>query len=71
MRGKVKWFNNQKGYGFITDSEGRGDIFVHYTGILKDGYKVLNNGQLVEYEIIDVEKGLQAVNVEVINEEDK
>lgn len=68
MRGKVKWFNNKKGYGFITDSEGGGDIFVHYTGILKDGYKSLNNGQLVEYEIIDVEKGLQAVNVEVINE---
>ncbi len=71
FKGKVKWFNNQKGYGFITDSEGRGDIFVHYTGILKDGYKSLKDGQLVEYEIIDVERGLQAVNVEVINEEDK
>lgn len=71
MRGTVKWFNNQKGYGFITDSEGRGDIFVHYTGIVKDGYKVLKDGQLVEYGIIDVERGLQAVNVEVISKEDK
>lgn len=62
MRGSVKWFNNDKGYGFIEYVDGE-DIFVHYSAIKKDGYKTLNEGQLVEFDLIRTEKGLQAVNV--------
>ena len=61
-RGKVKWFNNQKGYGFITDPEGH-DVFVHYTGLVMEGFKTLEEGQEVEYEVINGENGPQAVNV--------
>ena len=60
--GKVKWFNNSKGYGFI-EKEGGGDVFVHYTAIKGDGFKTLNEGQEVEFEIAQGEKGPQAVNV--------
>ena len=60
--GKVKWFNNDKGYGFIEYSTEE-DIFVHYSAIKKEGYKTLNEGQLVEFDLIRTEKGLQAVNV--------
>ena len=60
--GKVKWFNNAKGYGFI-EKEGGGDVFVHYTAILGDGFKTLNEGQAVEFEISEGEKGPQATNV--------
>ncbi len=60
--GKVKWFNNSKGYGFI-EQEGGGDVFVHYTAIQGDGFKTLNEGQLVQFDIVQGEKGLQAVNV--------
>ena len=62
MRGSVKWFNNDKGYGFIEYFDGE-DIFVHYSAIKKEGYKTLNEGQLVEFDLIRTEKGLQAVNV--------
>lgn len=62
MRGNVKWFNNDKGYGFIEYVDGE-DIFVHYSAIKKEGYKTLNEGQLVEFDLIRTEKGLQAVNV--------
>ncbi|HHF08210.1 MAG: cold-shock protein [Thermotogae bacterium] len=62
MKGTVKWFNNSKGYGFITKEEG-GDVFVHYTAINVDGFKTLNEGQQVEFEIEDGPKGPQAVNV--------
>ena len=62
MSGQVKWFNNEKGYGFI-DYETGEDIFVHYSAIKKEGYKTLNEGQLVEFDLIRTEKGLQAVNV--------
>lgn len=62
MRGSVKWFNNDKGYGFIEYVDGE-DIFVHYSAIKKEGYKTLNEGQLVEFDLIRTEKGLQAVNV--------
>ena len=62
MTGTVKWFNNQKGYGFISDSEGN-DVFVHYTGLNMDGFKSLEEGQEVEYEIVNGDKGPQAVNV--------
>ncbi len=62
MRGTVKWFNNQKGYGFICDEAGN-DIFVHYTALNMDGYKTLKEGQEVEYELADGAKGPQALNV--------
>ncbi|MBQ1924306.1 MAG: cold-shock protein [bacterium] len=61
-KGKVKWFNNQKGYGFISDEQG-GDVFVHYSGLNMEGFKTLDEGQEVEYEVIDGQKGPQAVNV--------
>lgn len=60
--GTVKWFNSQKGFGFITQENGD-DLFVHYTGINSNGFKNLEEGQKVEYDIIDGEKGKQAVNV--------
>ncbi len=62
MLGKVKWFNNVKGYGFIDHSTGE-DIFVHYSVIKQDGYKTLAEGQLVDFDLIETPKGLQAVNV--------
>ena len=61
-KGTVKWFNNQKGYGFISDEQGS-DVFVHYSGIVTDGFKSLDEGQQVEYDVIQGEKGPQAVNV--------
>lgn len=61
-RGKVKWFSNQKGYGFITPESGN-DVFVHYTSIQGDGYKTLEEGQEVEFEIQKDGKGEKAINV--------
>ncbi len=60
--GKVKWFNNQKGYGFITPENGA-DVFVHHTAIQGEGYKSLEEGQAVQFEITQGPKGDQAVNV--------
>ena len=60
--GKVKWFNNQKGYGFITPESGN-DVFVHHSAIQGNGYKSLDEGQAVEFEIQQGPKGEQAVNV--------
>lgn len=65
MIGKVKWFDSKKGYGFILTDEGR-EIFVHYTGIIAEGFKALTEGQNVEFEIGNNEKGVQAMNVTVI-----
>jgi len=62
MKGKVKWFNNDKGFGFIEYKEGE-DIFVHYSSILSSGYKTLVEGQYVEFELVRTDKGLQAKNV--------
>lgn len=62
MRGRVKWFNNEKGYGFIECSN-LADIFVHYSAISKEGYKTLKEGNLVEFKLIETAKGLQAVDV--------
>lgn len=61
-KGKVKWFNNQKGYGFIALESGN-DVFVHHSAIQGEGYKTLQEGQEVEFEIEKGEKGEQAVNV--------
>ena len=61
-KGKVKWFSNQKGYGFITPESGS-DVFVHHTAIKGDGYKTLEEGQEVEFEIVNGPKGQQASNV--------
>jgi CspA family cold shock protein len=61
-KGKVKWFSNQKGYGFITSENGK-DVFVHYSAIQGDGYKTLEEGQEVEFEITQGPKGEQATNV--------
>ena len=63
MQGTVKWFNSSKGYGFLTSSEVQEDIFVHYTAIEGEGYKTLNEGEEVEFEIQDGPKGPTATNV--------
>ena len=62
MTGKVKWFNAEKGYGFISTEDGK-DVFVHYSQIVSEGYKKLDEGQTVEFEINDGPKGPQATNV--------
>jgi CspA family cold shock protein len=62
VTGKVKWFNNAKGYGFI-GRDGGADVFVHYSAIVADGYKTLQEGDPVEFEIVQGQKGPQAANV--------
>lgn len=63
--GKVKWFNDSKGYGFIETEEGR-DVFVHFSAIVAEGYKSLSEGQEVEFEIVEGTKGPQAANVSLV-----
>ena len=63
--GKVKWFNAEKGYGFITDDQGQGDIFVHFSAINAEGFKTLEEGQVVEFDINESDRGPQAQNVTV------
>ena len=65
MKGKVKWFNEKKGYGFITTEDGK-DVFVHFSAIQSEGFKSLNEGDGVECEVIQGSKGPQAANVKVI-----
>lgn len=65
LTGKVKWFNNEKGYGFIL-KEDYEDIFVHYTAIMDQGFKTLEEGQDVKFDLVTGEKGLQANNVNKI-----
>jgi CspA family cold shock protein len=66
-RGRVKWFNNDKGYGFIENEEiTNEDIFVHYSAINQDGYKTLKEGEMVEFTLIETAKGNQAINVKEI-----
>lgn len=65
-RGRVKWFSDEKGYGFIEDSEGGEDLFVHYSEIVAEGFKSLDEGNEVEFEPVDSRRGKQASNVEVV-----
>ncbi|MCM1300830.1 MAG: cold-shock protein [Alistipes senegalensis] len=65
MTGTVKWFDGKKGYGFITEESGK-EIFVHYSGIAAEGFKSLNEGQAVEFEVAEGAKGEQAVNVTIV-----
>lgn len=62
-KGKVKWFNNAKGYGFVLSEEGGDDLFVHYSSIQMDGYKTLKAGQDVEFDILEGPKGQHAINI--------
>ncbi|MGI6486154.1 MAG: cold-shock protein [Thermoanaerobacterales bacterium] len=62
MQGKVKWFNQEKGYGFI-EVEGEKDVFVHYSALQQEGFKTLKEGETVEFEIVEGQKGPQAANV--------
>ncbi len=62
-KGTVKWFNEKKGFGFITDPSVKGDIFVHYSVIQTQGFRTLNEGDAVEYELYEDEKGSRAKNV--------
>lgn len=65
MTGTVKWFNAKKGFGFISDVEGN-DVFVHFSALQMDGFKVLEDGQQVEFDVVDGEKGPQAANVSML-----
>lgn len=62
QQGTVKWFNAKKGYGFISDAEGK-DVFVHFSALNMDGFKELKDGETVEFEVVEGEKGPQASNV--------
>ncbi|MBR0152633.1 MAG: cold shock domain-containing protein [Lachnospiraceae bacterium] len=64
-KGSVKWFNNQKGYGFIVDESGR-DVFVHYSGILVEGFRTVSEGQEVEFDLVESPNGPQAINVKIV-----
>lgn len=66
MQGKVKWFDAEKGFGFIAQEDGK-DIFVHYSHILQDGYKSLEAGDLVKYDVVEENKGSQARNVVLLS----
>lgn len=66
-KGRVKWFNNEKGYGFIEIGAGVGeDVFVHYSAIEQEGYKSLKEGDVVEFTLIDTSKGKQAIDVKLV-----
>jgi CspA family cold shock protein len=65
-QGTVKWFNSEKGFGFITQDDGQPDVFVHFSAIQSSGYKTLEENAKVEYEVTQGQKGLQAENVRVI-----
>jgi CspA family cold shock protein len=64
--GTVKWFSNEKGYGFIERGDGEGDVFVHFSEIAGEGYKSLSEGQRVSFEVVQGDKGLQASDVSAL-----
>jgi cold shock protein len=66
LRGKVKWFNDQKGYGFITPEDGSPDVFVHHTAIKAEGFRSLAENQTVEFEVLQSDKGPKAANVQAV-----
>lgn len=68
VRGTVKWFNDTKGYGFITRADGKGDVFVHYSAILGEGRRSLTEGMLVQFEAVQSQKGAKAVNVRLVED---
>ncbi len=65
-QGTVKWFNGEKGFGFISQDDGQPDVFVHFSAIAAEGYRSLDENQRVEFEVTQGQKGLQAENVRVI-----
>ncbi len=65
-KGTVKWFNESKGFGFITQDDGGADVFAHYSEIKGDGFKTLGEGDAVSYEVVEGDKGPKAVNIEKI-----
>jgi CspA family cold shock protein len=65
MNGTVKWFNAEKGFGFITGEDGK-DVFAHFSQIKKDGFKTLEEGQKVQFDVVEGQKGLQAENIVTI-----
>jgi CspA family cold shock protein len=67
VRGTVKWFSSEKGYGFITPESGDGDVFVHFSAIQEEGYRSLNEGTAVEFLVVDGPKGKQASEVTKVN----
>ena len=67
MIAKVKWFNNEKGFGFI-EIEGQEDVFIHYSNIIKEGYKTLKENQMVEFDLVKTDKGYQAKNIKSVEE---
>ena len=70
QKGKLKWFNDRKGFGFLINDNGE-DVFVHYSQIRKDGFKTLKEDDIIEYDEIVTDKGLQAQNVTILNQEQK
>lgn len=65
--GRVKWFNNAKGYGFILPEDGEEDYFVHYSSIQMDGYKTLKAGQVISFDILEGPKGSHAINIQMVD----
>jgi CspA family cold shock protein len=68
IQGKVKWFNNAKGFGFVVPNESNDDVFIHFSQIKMDGYRTLKTGQQVEFDLVESDKGKQAQNIQLVKE---